>query len=145
MTKIERSALVRYPAQSMLELVCDIESYPEFLPWCRTSRILSKTEDYVEAELEIVKGVFNKRFSTRNRLTGDGGIKMSLLDGPFSHLEGVWKFLPLREDATKISLILEFEISNKIGALAFGTVFTQICNSMVSAFSRRAKELNHRS
>ncbi len=144
MTRIERSALVRYPAQSMLELVCDIESYPEFLPWCRTGRILSITEDYVEAELEVAKGAFNKRFSTRNRVVNDAEIRMSLLDGPFSYLEGVWKFLPLREDATKVSLILEFEISNRIGALAFGAVFTQICNSMVSAFSRRAKELHHR-
>lgn len=144
MTKIERSALVRFPAQSMLELVGDIESYPAFLPWCRSSRIIAKTNEFVEAELEIARGGFNKKFSTRNSITDQGEIKMSLLNGPFTYLEGIWKFLPLREDASKISLKLEFEISSRLGALAFGTIFTQICNSMVSAFSKRAKDLHDR-
>jgi ribosome-associated toxin RatA of RatAB toxin-antitoxin module len=140
MTVVKKSALVRFSAQQMFDLVNDIEAYPKFLPWCGGSRILNQGEDFVEAELLIAKAGFNKAFSTHNTLQGDK-IMVSLLDGPFSHLQGSWHFLPLREDASKISLNLEFEMSGKLANLAFGTLFNQICNTMVEAFTQRAKTI----
>lgn len=141
MTVVEKSALVKFSALQMFDLVNDIEAYPKFLPWCSGSRIIKRGDDYVEAELLISKGGFNKSFSTRNRLDSNEKIVVSLLDGPFSYLEGAWSFLPLREDASKISLNLEFEMSGKLANLAFGAVFNQICNTMVSAFTQRAKDV----
>ncbi|MCX7103628.1 MAG: ubiquinone-binding protein, partial [Methylobacter sp.] len=58
-----------------------------------------------------------------------------------SSLEGKWDFIALREDASKISLDLEFEMSGKLASLAFGAVFNQICNTMVSSFTDRAKQI----
>lgn len=139
MTLVQKSALVKYSALQMFDLVNDIESYPKFLPWCTGSRIIKKEHDYVEAELMISKGGFKKSFSTRNKIDQGGRITVSLLDGPFSHLEGVWNFMPLREDASKISLDLEFEMSSALASLAFGAVFNQICNTMVTSFTDRAK------
>lgn len=141
MTVVQKSALVRYSAQQMFDLVNDIEAYPQFLPWCSGSRIIKRIDDIVEAELLISKGGFKKSFSTRNRVDSGGKITVSLLDGPFSYLEGVWNFMPLREDASKISLDLEFEMSGKLASLAFGAVFNQICNTMVSSFTNRAKQI----
>ena len=139
MTLVQKSALVKYSAQQMYDLVNDIEAYPRFLPWCSGSRILKREDDVVEAELIISKGGFNKAFSTRNSLNNAESITVALMDGPFSHLEGVWNFLPLREDASKISLDLEFEMSGVLANLAFGAVFNQICNTMVTSFTERAK------
>ena len=139
MTTVQKSALVKFSANQMFDLVDDIESYPEFLPWCSGSKILKREEGIVEAELLISKAGFNKSFATRNRSDGHGKLFMSLLDGPFSSLEGVWDFMPLREDASKISLDLEFEMHGKFASLAFGAVFNQICNTMVSSFTERAK------
>ncbi len=141
MTVVQKSALVKFSAQQMFELVNNIEDYPKFLPWCSGSRIIKTGDDYVEAELIISKGGFNKSFSTRNKIDPAGVITVSLLDGPFSYLEGVWHFLPLREDASKISLDLEFEMSGKLASLAFGVVFNQICNTMVTSFTDRAKQV----
>ncbi len=141
MTVVQKSALVKFSAQQMFELVNNIEDYPKFLPWCSGSRIIKTGDDYVEAELIISKGGFNKSFSTRNKIDQAGVITVSLLDGPFSYLEGVWHFLPLREDASKISLDLEFEMSGKLASLAFGVVFNQICNTMVTSFTDRAKQV----
>lgn len=141
MTVVQKSALVKYSAQQMFDLVNDIEAYPLFLPWCSGSRILKRNDDVVEAELFIAKGGFKKSFSTRNRIDQGGKITVSLLDGPFSYLEGVWSFMPLREDASKITLDLEFEMSGKLASLAFGAVFNQICNTMVSSFTTRAKQV----
>ncbi|WP_024298077.1 type II toxin-antitoxin system RatA family toxin [Methylomicrobium lacus] len=139
MTVIQKSALVKFSAQQMFDLVNDIESYPKFLPWCSGSRILKREGDIVEAELIIAKGGFKKAFSTRNTIDPGGKITVSLLEGPFSHLEGVWNFMPLREDASKISLDLEFEMPGALASLAFGAVFNQICNTMVASFTERAK------
>lgn len=141
MTLIQKSALVKFSAQRMFELVNDIELYPEFLPWCSGSRILSRQDDVVEAELIISKGGFKKSFSTRNKIDSGGRITVSLLNGPFTSLDGVWNFMPLRDDASKISLDLEFEMSGVLANLAFGAVFHQICNTMVSSFTDRAKQL----
>ncbi len=143
MTVVSKSALVRFPAHLMYELVEDVESYPRFLPWCSSSRILRRSGDVVDAELEISKAGFHKSFATRNTLLAPEQIRISLLEGPFSHLEGVWSFTPLRQDASKISLELEFEMLGKLTNLAFGTLFNQICNTMVDAFSERAKSVYH--
>jgi ribosome-associated toxin RatA of RatAB toxin-antitoxin module len=141
MTLVQKSALVKFSAQRMFQLVDDIEAYPDFLPWCSGSRIICRKEEVVEAELCISKGGFKKSFATRNRLDPGGRIYMSLINGPFSYLEGMWNFVPLREDASKISLDLEFELPGALASLAFGAVFNQICNTMVSSFTQRAKQV----
>lgn len=141
MTVVQKSALVKFSAQQMFDLVNDIEAYPEFLPWCSGSRIITREDDIVEAELLISKGGFKKSFSTRNKIEQGRRMTVSLLNGPFSHLDGVWDFVALREDASKISLDLEFEMSGKLASLAFGAVFNQICNTMVSSFTGRAKAI----
>lgn len=141
MTAVHKSALVRYSARQMYDLVDDIAAYSDFLPWCGGSRILRREESLVEGEIQIAKGGINKSFATRNRLEIGSKIHMSLLDGPFKSLDGVWTFTPLRDDASKISLDLEFEISGKLATLAFGPVFNQICNTMVTSFTERAKSL----
>lgn len=138
---VQKSALIKYSAQQMFAIVDDIESYPKFLPWCSGSNVLKREGDIVEAELLISKAGFNKSFSTRNRRDGHGKLFMTLLDGPFSSLDGVWDFMPLREDASKISLDLEFEMHGKFASLAFGAIFNQICNTMVKSFTDRAKQV----
>jgi ribosome-associated toxin RatA of RatAB toxin-antitoxin module len=138
---VNKSALVKYSAQSMYELVDDIESYPEFLPWCSGSAVLVRKHDFVEATVNVSRSGFNSSFTTRNQLNSPINIKMELIDGPFSHLEGDWDFTALREDASKISLNLDFEVSSKIASMAFGGIFNQICNTMVSSFTARAKQI----
>jgi ribosome-associated toxin RatA of RatAB toxin-antitoxin module len=68
-------------------------------------------------------------------------IEIRLLEGPFLRLEGFWRFQPLRSDACKVSLDLEFEFSSQLLQLAIGPVFKQITNSLVDAFCKRAVEL----
>lgn len=141
MTSIKKSALVKFSALQMFKLVDDIAAYPDFLPWCSGSRIMQRKGELVEAELQISKAGFQQSFITRNRSDGHSKLFMTLAEGPFSSLDGVWNFIPLREDASKISLDLEFEMQGKLASLAFGTVFAQVCNTMVSSFTHRAKQI----
>ncbi len=142
MPLISRQSLVMYSPAEMYNLVNDINAYPEFLPWCKSSHIISQTEDMIEASVEIAKGSLNKSFTTRNLLQANKMIEMKLLEGPFKHLEGYWRFKPLKDpSACKITLDLEFEFNNKLVALAVGPIFSKIANTMVDSFCKRAVEV----
>jgi len=137
-TTIHRHALTPFSAEQMYALVDDIEAYPDFLPWCRSANIMSRTEDLVQATLELAKGSVHKTFSTQNRLMPGKMIEMRLIEGPFRHLEGFWQFEALRDDACKISLDLDFDFSSKMVGLMMGPVFNQIANTLVDCFCQRA-------
>ena len=68
-------------------------------------------------------------------------IELQLQEGPFRRLHGIWQFLALRDDASKVSLRMEFEFSGRLINLAFGPVFSHIADSLVEAFSKRAREV----
>jgi len=138
---ISRSALVSHTANEMFALVDDIAVYPEFMPWCGSAKELSRTNEEVEASIEIAHKGVHQTFTTRNRLQPGKLIEMQLIDGPFKQLHGSWRFDSLSEQACKISLDLDYEFSNKLLALAIGPVFNKIANSMVDAFCRRADAL----
>ncbi len=139
MAQISRSALVPYSAAQMFHLVDNIDLYPQFLPWCRTAVEHQRDADQVKATVEIAKGAVNKQFTTLNRLQKDKTIEMRLIDGPFRHLHGFWRFDELKTDACKVSLDLDFEFSNKILSLVIGPIFNQIANTLVDSFVQRAK------
>ncbi len=141
MEKINRSALVPYSAEQMYRLVDDVEKYPAFVPYCKKAEILQRDDNSVCAQLEVAKSGIAKAFSTRNTLIPFQTIRMELLDGPFKHLSGDWRFIPLAEKACKIELNLEFEFSNKLASMAFAGIFSQLVQSMVSAFTQRAVEV----
>ncbi|MEO5342779.1 MAG: type II toxin-antitoxin system RatA family toxin [Gammaproteobacteria bacterium SHHR-1] len=141
MSRVEKSALVLHPAARMFELVADVEGYKDFLPWCSDSRLLSRDEQRLCGEIEVSRAGIRQRFTTCNDLEKDRRMGIQLEKGPFRRLEGVWLFTPLREDACKVELQLEFEFSGALIDKAFGRVFNQIAGTLVDAFCRRADQL----
>ncbi|MBA2654190.1 MAG: type II toxin-antitoxin system RatA family toxin [Gammaproteobacteria bacterium] len=141
MTIIQRSAIVPHTAEEMYKLVNAIEDYPDFVPWCKQTVVHSRDEDEIHATLSFEGGGFNKSFTTCNRLQKNKMIEMRLIDGPFKHLEGFWRFEHHEDTHCMVKLDLEFELANKILGMAFGAVFNQVANSLVDAFSKRASEV----
>ncbi len=141
MTTIHRHALTPHSAEQMYALVDDIDSYPQFLQWCRSARVISRDSDVVTAKLELAKGSVHKEFTTRNRLMPGKMIEMQLVEGPFHHLEGFWQFDALSEDACKVILDLEFDFNSKMLGMLVGPVFNQVANTLVDAFCKRASDL----
>lgn len=125
----------------MYALVDDIESYPVFLPWCTGTQILSRNEDEVHAVIALARGGMHKAFTTCNRLQHSKMIEIRLVEGPFRHLEGFWRFNSLSEQTCKVSLDMDFEFSNKLISLVFGPIFNQITNTLVDAFCARALQI----
>ena len=138
MTQIDRSALVFHSAKQMFDVVNDVQFYPEFLPWCAKSKILSTSESEMVASLSLAKAGLKYDFTTRNTLNSPEKISFELIEGPFKHLFGQWDFSPLDEDASKVNLTIDFEVSGKVAAFALSKVFTQVANTMVEAFVERA-------
>ena len=141
MTKISRSALVMHSPEKIYALVNDVASYPQFLPWCSGAEVLEKTQETQTASVAISMATVKQRFTTRNSMVANERIDMSLVDGPFSHLQGSWGFEALGDVGCKITLDIEFNFSNPLIAKTVGPVFNTICGSLVDAFCKRADEV----
>lgn len=143
MRDIYRSALVPYTAENMFELVNDVDSYPEFLPWCKAASVKDINALEREASLEFSRAGLHRRFTTHNKLKHGHSIEMDLVDGPFRVLEGHWSFQPLGETGSKVVLDLRFEFASRLLEAVFAPVFAEVMNSLVDAFVTRAREQHH--
>ncbi|NYY77474.1 hypothetical protein DMH20_13090 [Escherichia coli] len=104
MPQISRTALVPYSAEQMYQLVNDVQSYPQF---CRVVPEVGfwSPLGQMTAAVDVSKAGISKTFTTRNQLTSNQSILMSLVDGPFKKLIGGWKFTPLSRTRAVLSFI----------------------------------------
>lgn len=126
----------------MYALVADIASYPQFLPWCGGTQIISRSEDEIVATITIAYHGLHKTFTTRNLLHKGKMMEIRLVEGPFRHLYGYWLFEPLDANASKISVDLEFEVANRLVSMVLTPVFSGIASELVDAFYQRARTLH---
>jgi len=141
MDTIDRSALVPFTPEEMYTLVRDIDAYPLFLPWCHGAKVTSGNDDEAHARIDFSVTGVSRSFTTRNRYQRNKMIEMHLVDGPFNRLEGCWRFDPLGEEGSKISLFLKYDFSSRMLGMLVGPAFNQIANSLVEAFHKRAVEV----
>ncbi len=144
MKTVHKSVLIWYSPREMYELVTGVADYPQFLPWCDQARILESHEGGATAEVGIAFSGIHQRFTTRNTHTQDSEVKMELVHGPFSQLEGQWRFLPVGEGgqrACKVELTLNYGFSNALLGKLVGPVFDKIAASLVDAFVKRAEQV----
>ncbi|MGE8321360.1 MAG: type II toxin-antitoxin system RatA family toxin [Comamonas sp.] len=144
MKTVHKSVLIWYSPQEMFNLVADVPRYPEFLPWCDFARVLEQHPDGVTAEVGMSLGGLKKSFVTRNTHIPGEQLRIQLVQGPFSQLEGIWRFLPVGDGtqrACRVELDLSYGFSSgALGALV-GPVFDKIAASMVDAFIQRAEKV----
>ena len=141
MSSVSRSALVPYSAAQMYALVNDIESYPEFVPWCSKSTSKEILSNEKEATLYFSRGAVKTSFTTRNTLFPQERIELQLVDGPFSALQGIWQFIDIDNDGSRVQLDLDFELSSRMLKIALESFFNQICDRLVTSFVQRANDV----
>ena len=139
MRQVDRQALVPFSAQQMFDLVDDVASYPAFLPWCKAATVLARSPSEVVAMLQIHKGALHARFTTRNTLDPPRSIRLALVEGPFKSLDGGWKFEPIADKGSRVSLSLRFAFANPLNAWILEPVFEHTCATLVDAFVKRAR------
>ena len=145
MKRVSRSAIVEHPAEAIYALIEDIESYPEFLPWCRGASVQSRGAERTVATLRVgVRGI-KQSFTTENLNTPDRAIEMRLVEGPFKRFSADWRLTPLGAHAARVEFTMAYEFSSRVLAKMLEPLFGQIANTMVDAFVRRADALHDRS
>jgi ribosome-associated toxin RatA of RatAB toxin-antitoxin module len=140
MRRIARSAIVECSPRQVYDLVEDIESYPQFLPWCVATQVRERTPGRTVATI-VVGTPLPQAFTTENTNVPGDSIDMRLLEGPFRTFEAHWKFAALGTAGTKIEFAIAYEFADPIAAMALERLFDHIAGTMVDAFTRRAERL----
>ena len=141
MAVVQKNVLVSFSAAQMFSLVEKVEDYPQFLPWCGGVQVAERSTEKLKATLSINYHGIKQSFTTENHNSPPNSMEMRLVDGPFKHLHGFWRFDELKPGACKVSLDLDFEFSNKLVSLAIGPIFNQVANTLVDSFVGRAKQV----
>ena len=133
--------IVPFTAEQMFDLVASIERYPEFLPWCRGSRIRRREGNVVYADLIIGWKMFRERFTSRVAFDRPHTIEVTYLDGPLKHLQNRWHFMPLPGGRCEIDFFVDFEFRSPLFQKAVALLFNEVVTRMVRAFEERARRL----
>ena len=139
MREVKRSALVGKPPGLLFALINDIESYPQFLPWCTHSKVQSRSESEIIATIGVKRGPLQGEFTTRNELEPDRRILLHLVSGPFRTLEGEWLLTPIGNDGCRAELSMRFAFKSSLFAILFEQQFAETATSLVDAFVARAR------
>lgn len=145
MTSHAETKYLPYTAKEMFDLVADISSYPEFLPWCAAARVRKEIQKgvikQIEADLVISFKVFREKFGSRVLLDASKfTIETEYLDGPFRHMQSVWSFNN-SEQGCEVNFNVDFEFKNAMLQSIIGLVFNDAMQRIVRAFERRAANL----
>ena len=150
MKHVKKSVLLWYSPLEMYELVTAVEDYPSFLPWCAQAEVLARDDTGMTARLTLAKGGVRHAFTTRNWHQHGEQVKVQLLDGPFSLLDGIWLFKPIGRAggqgddtrACRIDFDLRYAFANAALEALVSPVFDRVANTFVDSFVQRAEQVH---
>ena len=145
MPKASVKRLIECSKKDLIDLVLDIEKYPEFVPFCLDSRVYEKNNEgsqtLIIADLTIGKGPFKDTYKSDVKFDKKNStINVTNIGGPLNHLENNWKFIET-EGGTEISFDIDFEIENKFLNVLMSKSFEFGLNKIADAFQNRAEDL----
>jgi len=149
MPKASVKRLIECKKNQLIDLVLDIEKYPEFVPFCLDAKIYEKKEkgDYILiiADLTIGKGPFKDTYKSDVKFNKkDNSIKVTTIEGPLNRLENIWLFND-HVNGTEISFDIDFEIENKFLNIVMTKSFQFGLDKIADAFQKRADDLFNQS
>ena len=145
MPKASVKRLIECKKDQLIDLVLDIEKYPEFVPFCLGSEVYEKNKEgnltLIIADLTIGKGPFKDTYKSDVKFDKNkSSIKVTNIAGPLKHLENNWYFSE-NEGGTEISFDIDFEIENKFLNVLMSKSFEFGLNKIADAFQKRAEDL----
>jgi len=141
MHRFEETRILPCSAKAMFDVVMDIDAYPLFLPWVADSRILTRGDGELTAELVADLAGMKHAFQTVDRFVEGKMVEIRLLNGPFNFLESMWSFEAIDEGSCRANFSIAFEFHNMMLRMLATPVFATAARSMVHAFERRAIEV----
>ncbi len=140
MVVVDRSVLASYTANEMYALVDDVESYPQFLPWCEGTSVVLREPGRTVATIRANYHGLRQEVTTENANRPGERIDITLVSGPFRTLRGHWQFTPIGARGCRIDFRLEYQFASRILDKVAGPVFHKIADGFVDAFVRRAEQ-----
>ena len=145
MPKASVKRLIECKKNQLIDLVLDIEKYPEFVPFCLDAHVYERNKEndleLIIADLTIGKGPFKDTYKSDVKFyKKDSIIKVTNIGGPLNHLENIWHFKEL-ENGTEISFDIDFEIENKFLNIVMTKSFQFGLDKIADAFQKRAEKL----
>ena len=145
MPKASVKRLIECNKSQLIDLVLDIEKYPEFVPFCLDARVYEINNKghltLIIADLTIGKGPFKDTYKSDVKFDKkDSTINVTNIGGPLNHLENTWYFKE-KENGTEIFFDIDFEIENKFLNIIMTKSFQFGLDKIADAFQKRAKEL----
>ena len=143
MKNSKREEIVPYSATKLFNIVIDIESYPEYIPWCTKMIINKRNNNEIFADMYVnYKFILAQKFGShvqfdRNNLT----IETSYIEGPLKDLTTKWKFKEINRKTSKIFFNVNFEFKNFIHQKLAETFYPLIENKMIDSFKKRADSI----
>ncbi len=130
-----------YRPDQLFDLVADVERYPEFLPWCRASRVVCRDDGGIVADLVIGYKMFSEKFRSEVKLDRPQRIAVRYLSGPLSHLSNQWDFRPDDKGGCRLSFHVDFDFRSPLLKSAMQVFFDKALMRMVEAFEARARHI----
>jgi coenzyme Q-binding protein COQ10 len=142
--RIEKKVLP-YTAIQLFHIAINIESYPEFLPWCQATRITQREKDVLIADMKIGYKEFAETYTSKILYTyptdGIGEIKVSLMKGPFKYLYNYWHFQNINDNESELVFEIDFAFKSVTLDKLINLIFDKAFKKVVQAFENRALTL----
>lgn len=130
-----------YTPDQLFDLVADVGSYDEFLPWVSAVRIRSDNDREMIADLIVGFNAFKERFTSRVTKDRPHRICVDYIEGPLKYLKNEWQFDPAQQGGTNVHFSVDFAFKSRLFESLAGQMFDRALRRMIGAFERRADEL----
>ena len=129
----------------LINMILDIEKYPEFVPWCISGKIHKKDDRkdmiVMEADLTIGKKFLNQTYKSHVTYYKEKDkIIVTNLGGPLKHLKNEWNIREINNQS-EVDFIIDFEIKNIFYNMIMKKSFNEGFKNVTEAFEKRAIQL----
>jgi coenzyme Q-binding protein COQ10 len=146
MPEFKTTRRLKHSAEKMLDLVADVERYPEFVPFCEALTVRGRRKEtdkeVLVADMRVGYKMLRETFTSKVTIDRpELSIRADYLDGPFRALENSWTFTPLADGGSEISFAIRYEFRSRTLALVMGAMFERVFRTFAGAFEARADQI----
>lgn len=143
MPKFESSDILPFRDKDLFALVLDVESYPEFLPWCSEVKLVEKGDGYIIADMKIKFSAFAEEYRSEVRFQDERIYKVEVkaISGPFAYLTNCWNFHNLNNNFTRVDFFIDFDMKSFLLSQAVAIFFKKATVKILESFKLRAEKV----
>ena len=123
MEYFKEEKIIEKPVEEIYNLIANVESYPNFIPFITKVDLLKSYDNIKEYELSVGFKIFKEKFSTKDIFYKNKKIEIYLISGPFKNLYSQWTFEIISNTTTKVGFEINFEFKSSILARSFSKIF----------------------